>query len=78
MMFWLDMVLTMTLPIVAMVLVGVMTAVIMRFTVFSSNAVYAPSRPSRASEKIRRAHVNGWESPLDAEIQHLKRKNMGL
>ncbi len=78
-MFWLDMLLTMTLPIVAMVLVGVITAIIMRYTVFSSNAMYAPSRPGRASEKAsRRAHVNGWESPLDAEIQRLKRKNMGL
>ena len=82
MMFWLDMVLTLTLPVVAMGLVGVVVAVVMRYTAFSSTAAYAPTRPGGAREKAprhgHRVHVNGWESPLDAEIQRLKRKNMGL
>ncbi len=82
MMFWLDMVLTLTLPVVAMGLVGLVVAVVMRYTAFSGTAAYAPSRPGGVRDKAPRhaqhVQVNGWESPLDAEIQRLKRKNMGL
>ncbi|HEX5369350.1 MAG TPA: hypothetical protein VFY10_08060 [Dehalococcoidia bacterium] len=76
-----DMILSLMLPIVAMVLVGMLTALIIRYTALSDKAAYASPRPSRVSEIVprrRHRHVNGWESPLDAEIQHLKRKSMGL
>jgi hypothetical protein len=84
MMFWLDLVLTMSLPLVAVGVLGVVLSVVMRYTAFKPEAFGSSRQTNRAPEGAPQLHrhgthgASGWESSLDAEIQRLKRKSMGL
>ena len=79
-MFWLDMILSLTLPFVAAGVFGVMMAVVFRHTVFNDKAVFTPPQPvaGHSRRKADRHRLARWESPMDAEIEHLKRKNLGF
>jgi hypothetical protein len=85
-MFWLDVLLSLSLPFVCVGALGVAMGVLMR------RATLKPETLDKLQERegvsgrslptTPRVHqhrnASGWESPLDAEIQRLKRKSMGL
>ena len=68
--------------IVELVVVSVVIAIIMRHTV-TPETIDRVNRKNAAKDLLHPEHLreavkpHSWESPLDAEIQRLKRKSLG-
>ena len=77
-----DVLLSLTLPFVFCGFIGVIIAVIMRHSV-TPETIDRVSRKNAAKDLLHPEHLrdavkpHSWESPLDAEIQRLKRKSLG-
>jgi hypothetical protein len=77
-----DVLLSLTLPFVFCGFVGGVIAIIMRHTV-TPETIDRVSRKNAAKDLLHPEHrreavkPHSWESPLDAEIQRLKRKSLG-
>ena len=77
-----DVLLSLTLPFVFCGFVGGIIAVIMRHTV-TPETIDRAQRKNAAKDQLHPEHTreavkpHAWESPLDAEIQRLKRKSLG-
>ncbi len=77
-----DVLLSLTLPFVFCGFVGGVIAIIMRYTV-TPDTIDRVSRKNAAKDLLHPEHMRdavklkSWESPLDAEIQRLKRKSLG-
>ncbi|HEX5139953.1 MAG TPA: hypothetical protein VFX19_03350 [Dehalococcoidia bacterium] len=80
-MFWIDVLLSLALPFVFCGLIGGMMAIFMHRAVTPEavNRIRAKnSRPGHTpSHWYDGVKPHAWESPLDAEIQRLKRKSLG-
>ena len=77
-----DVLLSLTLPFVFCGFVGFVIAIIMRHTV-TPETIDRVNRKNAAKDLLHPEHLrdavklHAWESPLDAEIQRLKRKSLG-
>lgn len=80
-MVWLDALLSISLPFLVMGVFAAAFAWWMQHTAFKPDTIERvraknPVQPGE-QERARRA-LAGWESPLDADVQRLRRKSLGL
>ena len=77
-----DVLLSLTLPFVFCGFVGGVIAIVMRYTV-TPDTIDRVNRKNAPKDLLHPEHLRdavkpkSWESPLDAEIQRLKRKSLG-
>ena len=82
MMFWVDVILSLTLPVLAFGVVGLLTRLIMAFATVHPETLADAQRQeaSRLKAPDHEARLNGqrgWESSFDAEVQRIRRKSLG-
>jgi hypothetical protein len=81
-MFWVDVILSLILPVLAFGIAGLITRLIMAFATVRPEALSQAQR-----QEASRVHVpehetridgqRGWESSFDAEVQRIRRRSLG-